>query len=166
MTRLFVLVTLLAFVSLCLTQRLDRQINDNSGKAHHLPKSAQVKCPAIGFFLGNKSQGLSELVHNKTGYCMNVTDTCCSVTDMRGIQKWWEDPLKSDVSDGEDSNIIKKEMSRSQIRKRKLENISAFTKEILKRHDSTMHLAHKVSTDSSADVNCRNSAEKMLNLKD
>jgi len=91
---------------------------------------------------------------------MNVTETCCSITDLRGLQKWWEEPISSST-DSDDSNST---FSRNQIRKRKLENISAFVIEVLLKTDEIMRVANKFIISTVSDEFCQTTAKSILNF--
>jgi hypothetical protein len=155
MKNLLLLVTTLAFVSFSLSGPVASEISLQGLKNPARPESAQINCPAIGYFLGKPYNGLGQLIPNKTGYCMNLTEICCSVNDLKNIQKWWEGPI---------SPLEQFTESRNTIRKRKLHNVSNYTKEILRRHSTLTEFALSLTTAPSTDAYCKSSAENFLSI--
>jgi hypothetical protein len=88
---------------------------------------------------------------------MNLSEICCSVNDIKGIQKWWEEPISTPSETSQNQNL-----SRSDIRKRKLMNVSTFTREILKRNDKLVKLAEDFLADNYVDNYCKNSAKDLI----
>ena len=131
----------------------------NKRSNSNLNNLAPVDCPAIGYFLGNQSNGLGKTIPNKTGYCQNLKDICCGVNHQKGIENWWQ------VAFPTDQIQIGQKKSRSQIRKSKLESVQILTKEILKRDGPIQDHAKRIadSFGEESDGICKDASKRLIN---
>lgn len=121
-------------------------------------------CPALSYFLGDNN-GSSTQSMNNSNFCPMLQRTACTKKDFEELRKWWERPVEYSPNDSLSKisqNFTQKQLSRFQIRTRKLEDIASYTWEMLNMNQEIRKRARLILMADKGDIRCQRSAERFL----
>lgn len=117
-------------------------------------------CPALSYFLGVDNKGTKTIEANNSNFCPMVARTACTKKDFHDLKNWWELPVIYSNIKSSSSMFQTKAQSRFEIRTRKLEDIAAYTWEMLNIVNEIRKRARLILMADKGDARCAKSAER------